>query len=171
MLFRSQKTNIITIILVIVLISASILGIISFSSDSPIESHHLSMQISQYVTTQAEEWLEISLTNSEQQVVLKFVNPVIRKLAHATEYAALAIVVGFALQFLKRNRSRVVNYFYAIIICGMIATLDETLQRYIFGRTGQFSDVVIDVMGALIGGCIYVFLSELVSYLIEEDKK
>ena len=42
------------------------------------------MQISQYVTTQAEEWLEISLTINEQQAVLKFVNPVFRNLAHAT---------------------------------------------------------------------------------------
>ena len=106
---EKQKTNIITIVLVVILIGASVLGIISFSSDSPIESHNLSMQISQYVTTQAEEWLEISLTINEQQAVLKFVNPVIRKLAHATEYAALAIVIGFALQFMKKNRSRVVR--------------------------------------------------------------
>lgn len=35
---------------------------------------------------------------------------------------------------------------------GLIACIDETLQLFSFGRSGQMTDVVIDTCGVILGG-------------------
>ena len=42
----------------------------------------------------------------------------------------------------------------------MIAAMDETLQLFVDGRSGQFSDVLIDSMGALMGIVLLVGLKK-----------
>lgn len=41
---------------------------------------------------------------------------------------------------------------------GLIACIDETLQLFSFGRSGQMTDVVIDTCGVILGvAAAYVF--------------
>jgi VanZ family protein len=63
------------------------------------------------------------------------------KSLHLIEYAILFIFVQFAIK--KNSLSMAISYFYAIT--------DEFHQSFIPGRSGQFSDTLIDLIGILIG--------------------
>lgn len=78
-----------------------------------------------------------------------------RKLAHVTEFAGLGFLVWAASSFksLTRYRRRDCLLFFFLIPC-----LDETIQLFIPGRTGAFSDVLIDGAGFLFGVFLTAFL-------------
>lgn len=164
-----QKSRLVYRIPAVLMIIATVLCVVAFSSESPSDSNHLSMTVAEYVVRKLDGWLNVGLDQNGFAIVLTFVNPLLRKLAHASEYAALAVVIGFGYQLMKKNRAKVVNYFYAVFLCGIIAIVDEMLQKYMFSRTGRLMDVAIDVCGAILGGCVYVFLSELFAFLSREE--
>jgi VanZ family protein len=77
----------------------------------------------------------------------------VRKCAHFTEYAILAVLVCRALRqsVLRTGRIFVVSFFIAAVY----AALDEFHQSFIASRTGSHWDVVIDCVGALAGLALY----------------
>jgi len=66
---------------------------------------------------------------------------VLRKLAHMTEYAVLALLL------LRATRS----YAWALALAVGYACTDEFHQTFVRGRHGSPIDVAIDGLGALIG--------------------
>lgn len=71
----------------------------------------------------------------------------IRKAAHVTEYMALGFFLSLVLRALnRRGRARGVVALGVLIAC-----IDETLQLFSFGRSGQMTDVVIDTCGVILG--------------------
>lgn len=71
----------------------------------------------------------------------------IRKAAHVTEYMALGFFLSLDLSALnRRGRARDVVALGVLIAC-----IDETLQLFSFGRSGQLTDVVIDTCGVILG--------------------
>ena len=88
-------------------------------------------------------------------------NRIVRKLAHLTEFT----ILGSLLYTILR---RYITYGTVIKTIGLgmlIASLDEFIQRFSPGRSSQFSDVVIDTIGVVIG----IFLVKLV-YSIGQKK-
>lgn len=166
----SQKTKFIYVILSVILLVGMIMGVVAFSSESPEASNELSLKISRFMVNKASVWLELEMSAQDKTVVIHFLNPVLRKIAHASEYGALAVIIGFGFQMIKRNRAKVVNYFYAVGLCAGIALADEFLQKYMFGGNGRWADVAVDLAGAVIGGCVYVFLGELFSFLSGDSR-
>lgn len=79
---------------------------------------------------------------------------VVRKCAHFTEYAILAVLVCRALRqsALRNIRIFVVSFFIAAVY----AALDEFHQSFVSSRTGSPWDVAIDCLGALAGLIICV---------------
>lgn len=78
---------------------------------------------------------------------------VIRKCAHLTEYAILALLVWRALHQSKNNLP---TWSWPKVGCTLLvvflyAASDEYHQSFVPTRTAQFSDVVIDISGAAIG--------------------
>lgn len=74
---------------------------------------------------------------------------IVRKTAHFTEYAILGVLL--CLQFatyLKGWFKRFVNPEMAAL---SVAFVDETIQLFVEGRSGQVSDIWIDVAGAALG--------------------
>lgn len=165
-----KRAKLVYIILAVLAMSAMILGIFAFSSESAADSNAFSMRAASFVVRTVDQWLHIGLDSGEASTVIQFMNPLLRKLAHASEYAALAVVFGFGYQLMKQRRAKVVNFFYAVILCGFIAVLDEMLQKYVFSRTGRALDIAIDLCGAIVGGCVYVFLSELFDFLAGQEE-
>lgn len=153
------------IVLALLAAGAAVFGVIAFSSESSEASNRLSMQVASLFVEKADGWFQMNLSAVDREMVASFLNPVLRKAAHASEYAALAVVIGFGYQLMKKRRAKAVNYFYAVVMCGMLAIADELLQKYVFFRTGRAFDVAVDMLGALVGGCLYVFLSELLDFL------
>lgn len=77
-----------------------------------------------------------------------------RKSAHVFEYAVLVILASiFLRQFFYKESFRLV-FLAAFLFTVSYGFLDEIHQLFIFGRGARFSDVLIDGLGALVGGGI-----------------
>ena len=99
----------------------------------------------------------------------------IRKAAHMTEYAILAILAFAQLrQYFPAYVSKKQEWqpgscrhhpFFQILltICFIFlyACTDEFHQRFIDGRSGQFTDVCIDTLGGLCGCLLFLLCSRL----------
>jgi VanZ family protein len=73
----------------------------------------------------------------------------IRKAAHVTEYAILAVLLFRA--FLSRGQAQLRHMGGMLLIAGGYAALDEFHQSFVASRTGAPHDVLIDTCGALVG--------------------
>ncbi len=77
-----------------------------------------------------------------------------RKCCHMTEFAALAVLAWWAIRQPQRNDKRQWRWDEAGLALGitlLYAASDELHQVFIPSRTGQISDVVVDVIGGAIG--------------------
>lgn len=76
----------------------------------------------------------------------------IRKGAHASEYAVLAVLIfgamGEGTVFDRRKYSR---YLFSFIITALYACTDEFHQTFVPGRAGRIFDVGVDSAGAAAG--------------------
>ncbi|MGN1418270.1 MAG: VanZ family protein [Acutalibacteraceae bacterium] len=84
---------------------------------------------------------------------------VVRKIAHMTEYASLGVLTcAFALTYgfdFKRLA-------FALLFCAFYAASDEFHQKFVEGRSCQFTDVLIDSTGALIGILVFTALTAII---------
>ncbi|MBQ3126979.1 MAG: VanZ family protein [Clostridia bacterium] len=72
---------------------------------------------------------------------------ILRKLAHFCEFALLGLCLCFTAQAFSIPRFRLCAVGIGLLCAGA----DEFLQRFIEGRSSQFSDVMIDSAGVLFG--------------------
>jgi VanZ family protein len=73
-----------------------------------------------------------------------FANFMIRKSAHMTEYAVLAVLL--LISFLKNSKMR--PYLISLFFCLIYAASDEFHQMFVPGRSCRAVDVLIDMTGA-----------------------
>ena len=88
----------------------------------------------------------------EQKEVLNRLSYPIRKCGHITEYAILGFLVYvmfYAYGFEGRRR-----FLLAVLLAVFYAASDEFHQVFVPGRSGRFTDVLIDSIGILIGNGI-----------------
>lgn len=86
-----------------------------------------------------------------------FVEFLIRKGTHFVGYG----IIGLLFYLLYRKLEWKLPVLIAIITVFLIASLDEFLQTFSPGRTGIFSDVLIDTAGAI----CFVFLAKMILML------
>jgi VanZ family protein len=80
----------------------------------------------------------------------------VRKLAHFTEFAGLGFLVTISLYICPLFNSAFLNFLLFLIA---IPAADETIQRFIAGRSSQMKDMIIDGSGFLTGGFLgYLFV-------------
>ena len=91
--------------------------------------------------------IERNLSQEEINIVLDNFNGVIRKIAHATIYFVLAILIVIALN--TRADTFLRNMLIAVILCFLYSITDEYHQTLVAGRTGTFLDCLIDTFGAV----------------------
>ena len=76
----------------------------------------------------------------------------VRKAAHVTEYAILAMLVWRALRGGTRSQMKMsILFLIAWVACAIFASSDEFHQSFVPSRTASPIDVMIDICGALIG--------------------
>lgn len=87
-------------------------------------------------------------------------NHFIRKAAHFLEYFVLGLLVSNArfyswedVYFWNTKYSSKIEMLTGLLIF-IIPAIDETIQLYVPGRSGQLTDVILDISGAVIG-CIF----------------
>jgi VanZ family protein len=75
-----------------------------------------------------------------------------RKCAHVTEYAILALLLWRALRSLPAVSMKMSMSFGAALLgCTVFAAMDEFHQSFVKSRTPSVHDVLLDVAGALLG--------------------
>jgi VanZ family protein len=76
-------------------------------------------------------------------------NHLVRKAAHFSEYLVLGLLAFQASRPL-RGRGRTASVICGLVTC-CVPVVDETLQLFVNARSGQASDVVLDICGACVG--------------------
>jgi len=77
---------------------------------------------------------------------------IVRKCAHLTEYAILALLLWRALRRGTSLKARTSILFIVVwLACAVFAASDEFHQSFVPSRTATLGDVLIDIWGALVG--------------------
>ena len=71
----------------------------------------------------------------------------VRKLAHFTEYAVLALLAARAFIPSTRQRLRRAWFIASLALVAAVALLDEYHQSFLAARTGTIQDSLIDISG------------------------
>jgi len=143
---KLHSRSIISLLLIFQMVFVFIMS--SFGSDSS------SAQSAQIIQVLRQVFPNLNNTSHLDVSSLVFI---VRKTAHFTEYAILGILffLFFRQFFPQKNGSR---YFILAILFGFFyACTDEIHQLFIPGRSGQFTDVLIDTLGASFG-CLLLVL-------------
>ena len=84
-------------------------------------------------------------TETEQAALWNIFTFCLRKSAHMASYFILAWLLMWAIRkwFGSCHRASVI-----FLLCAVLAALDEFHQTFVPGRSGQFRDVLIDLIGA-----------------------
>lgn len=125
-------------------------------------------------TTEISENIGITDTKPTEKQVNETVNKLnfpLRKCAHATEYAILAILIIFTLNSFWGKNYSIKKIFIAIIVCFIYSLTDEYHQSFVMGRTSQFTDCLIDTLGSIIMCCGYTILKKLSKLKNQKYKK
>ena len=89
---------------------------------------------------------------------LDFLHFLLRKCAHFTEYFVLGMLTFSAFHVsVKRERWRC-----AVLYCVTAASIDETIQLFVDGRAGRFTDVLLDSTGAVTGMFFCLLLIKMI---------
>lgn len=124
------------------------LGIIfMFSNTNSTNSNNLSRSIGGTIIKITNNLKITNITDENMEDIITTINKPIRKLAHITEYFILAILV---FNLLKKFKIKLAKYYLTFILCFSYSLLDEFHQTFINGRTGQFIDCLIDMIGVII---------------------
>lgn len=93
----------------------------------------------------------------------------VRKMAHATVYGLLSIS-WLALLHTYSLDGRL-RYAIAVGVCFVFACSDEFHQTFLVGRSGLFSDVLIDTGGALVGSILFFCLCRWIILRLQRRKE
>ena len=104
-----------------------------------------------------------SMPSDEKKQIFSTLSLIVRKSAHITEYAILAVLVY--LFFLEKNWW--FRYFLPVAFVMFYAATDEIHQTFVSGRSGNVIDVGIDTLGAV----LIMTLISIVHLIIKRIKK
>ena len=124
-----------------------------FSSKPANESRDTSITIAEQILSIYEDITNQPIHTEVKQ--LEEINHFIRKGAHFTEYALLAIAVAFHFYVCKKRGLSLI--FITILIAAFYAATDEFHQLFVEGRGGQVTDVILDTTGAIAGTLLFAF--------------
>lgn len=80
----------------------------------------------------------------------KYFYRLIRKCAHFTEFFVLGIFMIMTLRQIQVEHKKSIGF----ALCSLVAVMDETIQLFVSGRSGQWTDVLLDSFGGLTGICV-----------------
>ncbi len=99
------------------------------------------------------EMISKILPGIKEPSIIETINYIIRKTAHLTEYFILTLLINSLLkEYTLKEKTRLL---LSIAICFIYSMTDEIHQSFIQGRTGIFTDCLIDTLGGIIYIAIY----------------
>lgn len=128
------------------LLAGWMLIIFRFSAQPAVESEKVSGSVSYRVVEAYCELFHRELPSDEIEAQAQAIDYLVRKAAHMTEYAVMALLAwAFLAGYIGKN---VKTYLFALVIAAFYAGTDEFHQLFVPGRAGRFGDVCIDTLGA-----------------------
>lgn len=134
--------------------------IFAFSAQNKEESGAVSESFSYRMVTSTGHFFHWNLDEDELHEIADAIEGFVRKAAHMSEYAILAILIFIWLGLWEMKLFR--KSVAAFAVSAVYAASDEFHQLFVPGRAGKVTDVLIDSSGALLGVVIFVALGELV---------
>lgn len=99
--------------------------------------------------------------------IIEIINPVIRKVAHFSVYMLLGFLTMCTCETFKWQR--VYKFDFSTMFAFVFACSDELHQRLVPGRSGEFADVCLDTVGAMLGVLIVLAIA-LICVQIKKKK-
>ena len=125
--------------------------IFGFSAQDGESSGSLSFQISLYIVKIFSPLLPVTASEELLLSRAELIHIFVRKAAHMTEYFLLTLSLHLPLKvYLKNLLPFSKRAFLAFICTVLLAGADEFHQTMVPGRSGNFTDVCIDSIGALL---------------------
>ena len=133
--------------------------IFGFSAQDGESSGSLSFEISLFLVKLASPLLPAATSEEILFERAELIHYFVRKCAHMTEYFLLALSLQLPLAAwcsrLLSMKKRIIAGFAATVL---LAALDEFHQTFVPGRSGNFTDVCIDSVGAIAASlCLFLF--------------
>ena len=134
------------------LTAAVMVMIFAFSTEDAEHSDRTSGLISRRVLSIIHPEYE-QLEESRQKLLYDDVQHIVRKCAHFTEYMLLGLLLRMCLESWFGRKIKHSRSLALAGVCGgtVYACTDEFHQLLIEGRSGQWSDVLVDGSGVLLG--------------------
>ncbi len=142
--------------------------IFSFSATPAEESTELSDGLSFRIVECVAMLPGISWSDEELLQKAQWLHVPLRKTAHFSEYALLAILWLISLNTTKDSAKK--RWLTVFLICAAYAGIDEWHQRFVPGRNGNLVDVCIDSAGAMAGILLYCVTSKKIMRLFAKNK-
>lgn len=111
---------------------------------------------------------QIEQTRKKRKLLDKL-NLLLRKFAHASVYFILYILV-LNLIYQIKGEYKFTYCMLSILVCFIYACTDEIHQLFVEGRTGLFSDVIIDTIGATISYIVVSIVHKIYSKIHKNNK-
>lgn len=132
--------------------------IFAFSAQTQEESGAVSEGFSYRVVHTTGRLLHLNLGEEKTRAIANAIEHFVRKGAHMTEYAILAILLCVWLGRWRMTHIR--NACVAAILAVLYACSDEFHQLFVAGRAGRINDVLIDSAGAVLGLALFLLVSK-----------
>lgn len=120
-----------------------------FSAQDKEESGAVSETFSDRIVSTAGWLLHLDIDEERIHEIALAIEGFVRKGAHMTEYAFLAILLYIWIGRWRISRMR--RYCIASFLAVLYACSDEFHQLFVAGRAGRISDVIVDGAGAVLG--------------------
>ena len=118
-----------------------------FSNQTASKSQSTSDKVASDIVDVVETVTKNEIKKDKKENIIENTRFLVRKTAHFTLYFILGIIVY--LLFTSYGVKKIL--FYSILFCFLYACSDEIHQLFIFGRSGELRDVLIDFIGSLLG--------------------
>ena len=160
-----MNKNLILRLVTLILLIVNMSFIFGFSSEKASASTKTSKKVTETI-------LEITVSGfrekprSEQKKLISKTDSIVRTLAHFSEYTLLGFL--FALHFSFYNLKTIKKAFLAVAGCLIYAITDEIHQIYVPGRSFQFSDLLVDTSGGVLGVMVLLIFALIIKKCIKK---
>lgn len=134
-----------------------------FSAQTKEESSVVSEGFSYRMVSSTGLLFHLHIDEEQLREIAGAIERFVRKGAHMTEFAILALLLyGWLCRW---QLSRLHRAAAATILAVLYACSDEVHQLFVAGRAGRFSDVLIDSAGVVLGMTVFLLILKLAERL------
>ena len=143
--------------------------IFAFSAQTKEESSVVSQGFSYRIVNTTGLLLHLHIDEEQIREIANAIEGFVRKGAHMTEYAILAILIYVWLGRWQLSRRRMACT--AAVLTMLYACSDEFHQLFVAGRAGRVSDVLVDSAGAVVGLALFLFFKMCINKIMDKKKE